>query len=189
MRRFRLSALLVVSLLVFGITSCADNSSAPEVPSAPPMEPSVSGDQSNDILGLPPLDRLPIVGRLLSCRPLPYAQAEKIIGSAGGTLEVGPHRLWVPPGALRSSVRIRAEMPSDSVASLRLYPEGLQFRRSVFLTLDYNNCSLIRGLLPKRIAYTTEELRILQLLFSFDNILAREVTAPLDHFSRYAVSW
>lgn len=187
MRRFRLSALLVLALLALGVTSCSENPSGPEMPSAPATNPVVAGD-SAALLGLP-LDRLPIVGGLLSCRPLPYAQAEKVIGPSGGTIEIGPHRLRIPRGALRNNVRIRAEMPRDSVNSLRLYPEGLRFRTSAFLTMDYNNCSLLRGLLPKRIAYTTEGLRILNLLRSFDNILAREVTAPLDHFSRYAVAW
>lgn len=187
MRRFRLSALLVLALLALGITSCSESPNEPETPSAPATNPVVAGD-SAALLGLP-LDRLPIVGGLLTCRPLPYAEAEKVIGPNGGTIEIGPHRLWIPRGALLTNVRIRAQMPRDTVNSLRLYPEGLQFRRSAFLTLDYSNCSLVRGLLPKRIAYTTEQLRILSILLSFDNILAREVTAPLDHFSRYAVAW
>lgn len=191
MRRFRLTALMALALLALGVTSCSEGPNAPEVPSIAAPEPVVAADSTaatNDLLGLP-LDRLPIVGQLLSCRRLPYAQAQKVIGPAGGTIAVGPHRLWIPPGALASPVTIRAEMPSDSVSSVRFYPEGLEFRRKAFLTLDYGHCSLVRGLLPKRVAYTTEHLRILQILLSFDNILAREVTAPLDHFSRYAVAW
>ena len=44
-------------------------------------------------------------------------------------------------------------------------------------------------LLPKRIAYTTDALSILELLASLDNPLARRVSADLDHFSTYAVAW
>ena len=39
------------------------------------------------------------------------------------------------------------------------------------------------------IAYITDRLRILDLLPSLDNPLLMRVSAPLQHFSRYAAAW
>jgi hypothetical protein len=55
--------------------------------------------------------------------------------------------------------------------------------------MSYANCGRVTWLLPKRIAYTTDALLILELLASLDNPLARRVSADLDHFSTYAVAW
>jgi hypothetical protein len=42
----------------------------------------------------------------------------------------------------------------------------------------------------KRIAYTTDDLDdLLNLLPSIDDLLGQRVSASLEHFSRYAVSW
>jgi hypothetical protein len=44
-------------------------------------------------------------------------------------------------------------------------------------------------LLPKSIVYTTENLKILEVFRSLDLFGKRQVTAPIDHFSRYAVAY
>ena len=99
--------------------------------------------------------------------------------------------LTIPAGALSQNVVITAEAPSDSVRSVRLLPEGLTFApgKPARLSLSYSGCSLLGTLAPKRIAYTTDLLELLQLLPSIDDLLRRRVSAPLEHFSRYAVSW
>jgi hypothetical protein len=79
--------------------------------------------------------------------------------------------------------------PSDPVVSVSFAPEGLTFARPARLTLSYAQCPLLPSLLPKHIAYTTNLLEILQLLTSVDDLLHRNVSAGLDHFSRYAVAW
>jgi hypothetical protein len=40
-----------------------------------------------------------------------------------------------------------------------------------------------------QVAYTTDDLQILELLQSVDDPEAKEVSAELPHFSRYAVAW
>jgi hypothetical protein len=55
--------------------------------------------------------------------------------------------------------------------------------------MSYANCNLLGILLPKRIAYTTDQYRILEYLLSLDNLGARQVTGRLKHFSQYAVAW
>jgi hypothetical protein len=44
-------------------------------------------------------------------------------------------------------------------------------------------------LLKKKIVYTDEKLNILEVLRSLDLFGAKTVTAPIDHFSRYAVAY
>lgn len=132
-----------------------------------------------------------LVGSLLSCRPQPYAADTEIVGRNGGRLVMGGNTLVIPAGALDHPVRIIGEAPSDTVVSVRFQPEGLQFdsRHTPILTLDYSGCGLVRNLLPKRIAYTTDRLDILSFLLSTDNLLTQHVSGQVHHFSRYAVAW
>jgi hypothetical protein len=128
---------------------------------------------------------------LLTCTAMPAAHAEQSIGPAGGSIAVGGHVLVVPAGALDSTVLITADAPSDTVNSVKLGPEGLRFAAGhpAALTLSYANCSLLGRLGPKHIAYTNDLLQILQILPSLDNLLTERVTAPVQHFSRYAIAW
>ena len=127
---------------------------------------------------------------LLSCRPLPYSVSSASIGSNGGTLKFGPHTLVVPKGALRQTVTIRAEVLPGTANSVRFSPKGLGFGNGgAALTLSYSNCSGPGMLLPKQVAYTDEELYVLYLLKSVDNLVQKKVTGQLQHFSRYAVAY
>ena len=139
--------------------------------------------------GANPLLGTGIGAALVACPAQPEARAEQEIGPAGGTLQVGPHTLAIPPGALETPVLISGVAPSDSVVSVRLAPEGLRFARPARLTLSYAQCPLLPRLLPKRIAYTTDLLEVVRLLVSVDDLLHQRVSTGLDHFSRYAVAW
>jgi hypothetical protein len=126
---------------------------------------------------------------LLSCSPLPYASTTATVGPSGGIITVGPHELRIPPGALAEPVTITAEAPSGTVNLVRFQPEGLEFRSAARLTMSYANCNTLGLLIPKRIAYTTDALVILEYLLSLDNLWAQKVTGRLEHFSSYAIAW
>jgi hypothetical protein len=127
---------------------------------------------------------------LLQCSSLPYASATQTIGSAGGTIRVGPHTLTVPAGALSSPVAITGALVTGrGVNAVHFQPEGLRFQRSAYLTMSYANCNLLGVLLPKRVAYVSDGLDILSYLLSIDNLFAKQVTGRVDHFSNYAVAW
>lgn len=132
--------------------------------------------------------QLPSLG-LLQCTPLPYDSTTETVGPAGGSIQVGPHVLQIPAGALTDSVAITMVAPPDTVNRVRFQPEGLQFAVPARLTMSYANCSLLGRLLPKRIAYTTDALVILEYLLSFDDFLNQRVTGQLNHFSNYAIAW
>lgn len=177
MKRVRLvTALLVTGLLLVSGSCSPDNT--PTGVAAP-----ADAAQSSILGGL-----LRPIG-LLRCEPLPEARATRTIGRDGGFITVGPHSLWIPPGALDRNVTITAYAPSDDVNTIQFSPSGLDFERSAWLTMSYANCNLLGKLLPKRIAYTTNLLDILYYILSLDNIWTRQVTGKVDHFSKYAVSW
>jgi hypothetical protein len=139
----------------------------------------------------PSLRRATSVGsveaNLLSCSPEPYRISQRTIGPQGGTLDLGAHRLAIPAGALKDRVLITGEVVPGATNSVRLLPEGLTFRRPATLTLDYANCVTIEVL--KKVVYTDENLRVLEILKSEDAPGGFRVSAPIDHFSRYAVAW
>ena len=124
---------------------------------------------------------------LLTCQEQQYASTYQTVGSQGGTIRIGKHSLVIPKGALRQNVRIRAEQMRGSTNSVRFSPEGLQFQKPATLLLNYQNCEDVGT--PKAVVYTTEQLKILEVLRSLDLLKSETVTAPIDHFSRYAVAY
>jgi hypothetical protein len=126
-----------------------------------------------------------LTSSLLSCRALPSARSAKTIGTAGGTIAVGPHTLVIPAGALSRTVTITATIRSESVNRVHFEPSGLQFAKPATLTMSYANCAL--SVLPRRIVYVERDLDIISTLVSLDNVLTRRVSARIEHFSDYAV--
>jgi hypothetical protein len=126
---------------------------------------------------------------LLQCTPLAADSATQTIGPWGGVLQVGPHLLIVPAGALATPVTITAVMPSDSVNRIEFQPEGLTFAQPAYLRLSYANCSGLGAWLPKQVVYTNDALEILESVLSFDNPWTKSVTGQIRHFSNYAIAW
>ncbi|MEP6573637.1 MAG: hypothetical protein ABJD11_13110 [Gemmatimonadota bacterium] len=176
--RFR--AVPMAALMLVALMSCTDDRS-PTGPSAPIAAPSLDGGLLGTGIG----------GNLLSCTPLPFASTRQVVGPAGAVLHVGPHLLRIPAGALSQPVMITAEAPVGRTNSVTLEPHGLVFASGhpAELTLSYSNCSLLGRMLPKRVAYTTDLLQILNYLLSLDDPFHTHVTGFIQHFSRYAVAW
>jgi hypothetical protein len=169
---------LVVVLFVCALalaSACGDGAPTAPQPSAP------SAGLIGSLLG---------PTGLLQCSTLPYASTTQTIGTAGGRLSVGPHTLVIPPGALTNPTTITMTLPTRSgVNAVNFKPAGLQFQTPARLTMSYANCQLLGSLLPKRIAYTTDNLQIISYLLSLDNLLSKSVTGKLNHFSDYVIAW
>ena len=190
--RLRRSALLLGTAVLF--VSCDNRPPvAPRAQPTPSRADLVGGltDQLGNTTGQTTDDVANAARRLglLSCSPLPYAKASAVIGPLGGVIQVGPHTLTVPAGALDRWTTITAEAPTGSINRVDFEPSGLKFERSASLRMSYANCNTLGKLLPKHIAYIGDDLGILYLLQSVDDLLAKKVTGKLDHFSDYAVSW
>ena len=167
---------LMVALVVCVIASCSDRA---------PTAPATAQAPDASLIG----DLLRPTG-LLQCSALPAASATQTIGSGGGSISVGPHTLWIPAGALAQPTSITASIVTgQGVNGIRFQPEGLRFAKPAYLTMSYANCNLLGSLLPKRIAYTTNLLDILEYLLSVDNLLAKKVTGQVNHFSEYVIAW
>ena len=151
------------------------------------LAPSQSMAPRNSLRGLL-TDSLLHTAGLVRCTPVPYDSVTETIGPLGGTLQVGPHTLAVPAGALVLPTDITAVVPSDTVNEVRFQPQGLVFLQPASLTMSYANCDLLGVLLPKNIVYVGDSLEILDVLRSID-VLQGTVTAPVSHFSGYAVAW
>lgn len=176
-------SLMALALLANAITvlSCGD-------PSAPPQPPP---PQASLVASLPKAadkkaKRAVHRAGLTKCDPMPTGQATATIGSQGGVIEVGPHTLAIPPGALHDRVTITAVAPADTVDRIQFQPEGLVFRKPAVLTMSYANCD-VRGSMDVQIAYTDDTLVILEYLPSLNR--GRTVIGLLEHFSNYAVAW
>ena len=174
MKAVRALAVLLLVLLVS--PSC---SQSPTSPAAPPSAPEAS--LVGSLLG---------PTGLLKCSNLPYAQSTATIGPLGGSISAGPHTLFIPPGALLSPTTITMTAPTGlGVNAVKFQPEGLRFLTPASLRMSYSNCSLLGKLLPKRIAYTDDNLNIISYLLSLDNLLSKWVTGKVNHFSDYVVAW
>lgn len=171
MRQSRLFLSVFLGVVIGG-TACGGDTPTP-------LEPQAPSYALTDLVS----------GILLQCAPLPYSAQTVVIGPGGGAIAFGPHALVVPPGALANAVAIKAEVVSGKVNSVRFQPEGLRFAIPAALTMSYRNCSGLGMLLPKKIAYTTELLSILELLQSVDQAGQKVVVGKLNHFSRYAVAY
>ncbi len=169
---------LVFVLLVCGLAlaaACGDRA----VTAPPP--PAASADLIGSLLG---------ATGLLQCSNLPYDSTTQTVGIGGGSLSVGPHTLVIPAGALTKPTAITMILPTGlGVNAVKFKPAGLQFRTPAALTMSYANCSLLGSLLPKQIAYTTDNLQILYYLLSLDNLLSKDVTGKVNHFSDYVIAW
>ena len=124
---------------------------------------------------------------LLACPSKTSYATTRVVGPAGGVIKVGPHYLTIPPLALSSNVEISAVAPAGDIVAVDFKPHGLRFARPTALTLSYQECGLVQGLLMY-VVYVDDDRKILEVLSSTNNVFARSVTGKLDHFSAYAIA-
>ena len=194
LRRFSVLG-LVLLLLSVGVSCSSTDTMAPVSAPAEQSSPQFGllGDLTDgltstvDGLTSTAVGTLGNVTDLLLCSPQPYARVTETVGRDGGIIRVGSHTLVIPSGALASTTTITAEQVSGRTNSIRFSPEGLQFEKPAVLTMTYGNCVLV--LLQKKIVYTDEKLRVLEVLKTLDLFQRKQASAGIDHFSRYAVAY
>ena len=184
----RFASLLTLALAAVMLTSCADDH-VPTAPAAPPPEMAPDLSLLEDLIGgvTGTVGGLANSLGLVSCNVRTTHTGSADIGPAGGFVRVGPHRLTVPPGALRERVRISAVAPKGRYVQIKFEPEGLEFSRPTLLTMSYSECSLLSPLRLK-IVYVNDKLEILEVLPTLVSVLTRTAHAPVDHFSRYMLA-
>ena len=182
----RFASLLALALAAVMLTSCADEApTAPPAPAAMAPDPSLLGGLLGGVTGT--VGNLANTLGLVSCNVRTTHTGSAEIGPLGGVVWVGPHRLFVPPYALRERVRITAIAPKGPHVQIQFEPEGLQFRRPTLLSMSYSECSLLSPFRLK-IVYVNDRLEILEVLPTLISVVTRTANAPVDHFSRYMLA-
>jgi hypothetical protein len=106
------------------------------------------------------------------------------IGPLGGILDVGPHHVIVPPGALGKTVTLTGFVPAGNKLQIELGPEGLEFNRPALLILDTSGCSNLPATLY--IDYVDQDGNLLQRIQAVFSAVLHIIVAPIEHFSIYA---
>ena len=178
--RFASAALLVA--IVAGCS--ADSPTQSSAPARPDLIGGLVGTVGGTVGG--------VVGSvapgLLACPTSNSYTTTKVVGKLGGTVKVGPHTLTIPAGALSANTTITATAPAGQYVEVQFQPHGLRFAKPAALTLSYQQCGLVSGLLLD-IAYVGDDYAILQLFGASNNILSRTLTTKTDHFSSYMVAY
>jgi hypothetical protein len=126
---------------------------------------------------------------LLRCDPLQYAGDAKIVGPDGGDIDVGPHKVRVPRGALPWDAVITVESPTSLEVAVELSPKGVGFAEKLVLEIDYKHCTVSDTLPPLRGVWVSDSGAALEFPPSADDRQNRRLSVELDHFSKYAVAY
>jgi hypothetical protein len=184
----------LIGAVVLSVAACTADIAAPTAPKPPeilaPTEPPAH------LLGLDLGDVVSELGETVSdvlaslnlfrCESPSIEPVTRTVGAGGGTIYVGRHSLYIPPGALREPVSISATVKGGNEVKVDFEPHGLRFQRPAVLTLSYAHCST-RPVRP-RIVYVDDLLGIVERQASLDDKYGRRVVGKLDHFSGYAIA-
>lgn len=119
----------------------------------------------------------------LNCQPKQIATGSAVIGPSGGILQIGPHRLIVPAGALTSPVRISGTVPEGRPFQIDLQPHGLQFRKAAGLILDASSCTD-----APTIVYIVDQITVGPPIEAIYSNWWKAIACPIWHFSGYMIS-
>jgi hypothetical protein len=199
-RILRAQAPLTALLGAIALTAAA--CTADFAPSAPKAAELAVPAQPSNLLGLlgeddsdSDSDSGGLLGGLLSnlslyrCDSPDFGSVSKSIGPAGGVIQVGPHSLTVPAGALSRPVTITATARASKYVKVNFEPHGLRFESRAVLRLSYAHCAsspLLAGVVY--VGGDGDLLSILELLPSLNDLSKRRVTTRVRHFSGYAIA-
>lgn len=180
--RIRFCALTLTTIACAALSACnAGDALAPTMshPSA-----SASLNRGLNIPGLMGAANAMTEGGLHGCEPRDPQFGAATIGSSGGELIVGPHRLIIPAGALTETVQISGTVIEGDTTRIELEPHGLQFKKPAGLVLDMSSCTDVPD-----IVYINELGVVSDPIVAIYSTWWHTVAAPIWHFSGYAVAF
>jgi hypothetical protein len=188
----RFTSIVALALAALVLPSCADDgpTGPPPAPVAIMPNPLLGGVLG--VVGGVVGTVVDVVGTVLNlgfteCPAERTQSGSAYIGSAGGTVKVGPHRLQVPRGALSKTVLIKAVAPAGDYAQIKFEPEGLKFKRPTSLVMSYDGCR-IEELSDLRVVFVNDSLEIVEVLPTTTDTRSETATSNLEHFSRYMLA-
>lgn len=201
--RARTSYRPLLSLIAATVVTVATLACSADAPTTAPATPPVVAPAPRALLGLDPLlgtttslltttvqtvdGTVSGLLGLLTCSQQDQLKSSKYIGSLGGSITVGDHKLVVPAGALSQTVLITATQQSGTVAEIDFQPHGLKFAKPATLRMSYSSCSTSSGSVQS-IVYVDDNNQIIEKPVSVDNTTSDAVTASIGHFSGYAIA-
>jgi hypothetical protein len=177
MKRLRSPAPYAAALLAVVLVACGVES-LPSGPSSVGTADEIPGADSSADRPTP---------LLYTCETPDCGSVTKVIGPAGGEINLGPHSLKVPAESLDRDVAITAAVAAGQHVRIELQPHGLQFAKPASLTLNYEHCSS-RPPKARYVAYVDDLGNVLELLDVNSHRSGRDVETRLKHFSGYAIA-
>ena len=104
-----------------------------------------------------------------------------VSAAEGGEISNGYYSLYFPPGALKEDTEITIEMPQYPYAVVRLGPHGIQFQKSVTMSLELD--ALDSNASDYKALWYNEETGLWEDIGSY--LANGSVKAELEHFSEY----
>jgi hypothetical protein len=180
-----------LSLVALGFLLACGDPTAPVAPVAKPVAPAVVPnanlvDVFNGLLNVTN-GVTTLVGDLLPCSVSTDQWNTASIGPNGGRLNIGPHSLVIPKGALTRQTQISAHAVRGNHVRVEFSPSGLQFSTPATLTLSYGVCAPKNK--PVQVVYLKDDQHITETEPSKDSRLTKSVAATIKHFSSYAVAY
>lgn len=190
MNRSRPYARLALVALAF-VLACGEPT-APAKPAAVAAAPVVRPDGNlvditNGILNLTNGLTTLVSDLLLPCNVTTEQWNTANIGPEGGRLDVGPHSLVIPRGALKSRTQITAHAVRGKHVLVEFSPSGLQFAQPSSLTLSYGACKVSGK--PVQVVYLKSDTTVTEKEPSQDFPKQKWVVGTIKHFSSYAVAY
>lgn len=124
---------------------------------------------------------------LVWCQSHPQVVVSGDIGAAGGTIVVGNARLIIPAGAITQTVHFTATQPAGANSVVTFEPSGLEFRKPAGLQFDVASCNV--GTFTPDVVYLNDEGVIVERIEATYSSYWRQVAAPINHFSSYALAF
>ncbi|HEV7706368.1 MAG TPA: hypothetical protein VGO46_18875 [Gemmatimonadaceae bacterium] len=180
-----------LSLVALGFLLACGEPTAPVTPVAKPTAPAVAPNANlvdifNGLLNVTN-GVTTLVGDLLPCAVTTEQWNTASIGPKGGRLNVGPHSLVIPAGALQKQTQITAHAVRGAHVRVEFSPSGLQFSAPATLTMSYNACAPKNK--PVQVVYLKDDEHVSETEPSKDHRLTKSVDASIKHFSSYAVAY
>ena len=175
--------LLITAAVLAGITACSGDS--PTAPAAAGSAANQSVQSSNGYFPGWHRTTQAEAGKFvpLNCQPREIATGSALIGPAGGVLQIGPHRLIIPAGALTERVLISGTVPQGKPFQIDLQPHGLHFRKAAGLILDASSCTDV-----PTIVYIVDQLTVGPPIRAIYSNWWKAIACPIWHFSGYMIA-
>ena len=179
---------VVCASIALTTSNCADRTATGPAESVPASVPASVPDAPQDDSQALSRHRS---SNLVRCKLQKPETIARRIGPDGGTIEIGPYTLTIPPGALPRRVTIVARIRGgDSVSVVAFKPNWLVFEQFATLSMNYAKCDVDEDAESAlRIAVVDDQYQIVDYLPSTTDTSSQSVIAPITQVRTYAVAY